>query len=195
MLTRTWPQRLALAAALASLAFAAGAAGTRGGNHDDQAFRLPDHYEFDATIGAAYRADGQGQHAIRLGFDYPAGSDNTLATWQVDVLDQHGVAVQRYLGEAPLKNGRGAARLAFNGHHASGPALAPGFYTLRLRAVPSLHVAGDENLTLAQRAAQSFALGKEELVDQRIDVVVGNIAAPRMCRRRANSITKSTRTG
>jgi hypothetical protein len=181
MLTRTWPNRLALAVALASTSLVAGAAGHRGAeSHAAGLTRLPDHYEFDATIGAAYRADGQGQHAIRLGFDYPAGSDNTLATWQVDVLDHHGVVVQRYLGEAPLKNGHGLARLAFNGRHASGPALAPGFYSLRLRAVPSLHVAGDEKLTLAQRAAQSFALGKEELVDQRIDVVVGNIAAPRM---------------
>src|SRR4249919_3177049 len=180
MLTRTWPRRLALAAALASTTLTAGAAGTRGGSLADHAFRLPDHYEFDASIAAAFRADAQGQHAVRLAFDYPAGSDHTFATWQVDVFNQQGVAVQRWLGEAPLKNGRGSARLAFNGRHASGPALAPGFYTLRLRSVPSVQTSADAGKTLAERAAQSFALAQEELIDQRVDIVVGNIAAPRM---------------
>src|SRR4249919_3210673 len=180
MLTRTWPRRLALAAALASTTLTAGAAGTRGGSLADHAFRLPDHYEFDASIAAAFRADAQGQHAVRLAFDYPAGSDHTFATWQVDVFNQQGVAVQRWLGEAPLKNGRGSARLAFNGRHASGPALAPGFYTLRLRSVPSVQTSADAGKTLAERAAQSFALAQEELIDQRVDIVVGNVAAPRM---------------
>jgi hypothetical protein len=77
----------------------------------------------------------------------PPGSDHTFATWQVDVLDQRGVAVQRWLGEAPLTNGRGLARLAFNGRHASGPALAAGFYTLRLRAVPSVQTSADASKT------------------------------------------------
>src|SRR5688572_6381755 len=177
MLTRTWPRRLALAAALASTTLAAGAAGHR---DPGQAFRLPDHYEFDAGIAAAFRADAQGQHAIRLSFDYPAGSDRTFATWQVDVLDRDGVAVQRWLGEAPLKNGRGLARLGFNGRHASGPALAAGFYTLRLRAVPSVATTADAGKSPPQRAAQSFALAREEMVDQRLDIMVGNVAKPRM---------------
>jgi hypothetical protein len=180
MLVRTWPHRLALAIALASTTLVAGAAGNHGDSRAAGLTRLPDHYEFDATIGAAFRADALGQHAVRLDFDYPAGSDSTFATWQVDVLDQHGSVVQRYLGEAPLRNGRGNARLGFDGRHASGPALAPGFYTLHLRAVPSVHTAGDDGLDLAQRAARSFSLGREELVDQRIDIVVGNVAAPRM---------------
>ena len=180
MFTRTWPQRLALTAALASTAFCAGAAGTRGGNHGDQAFRLPDHYEFDASIGAAFRADAKGRHALRLAFDYPAGGANTQATWQVDVLDQRGVPVQRYLGEAPLRDGRGIARLDFDGRHASGPALAAGFYTLRLRAVPSLRSASDAGKPLAERASQAFALARAEMIDQRVDIMVGNVAKPRM---------------
>src|SRR4249919_3278100 len=180
MLTRTWPRRLALAAALASTTLTAGAAGTRGGSLADHAFRLPDHYEFDASIAAAFRADAQGQYAVRLAFDYPAGSDHTFATWQVDVLNQQGAAVQRWLGEAPLKNGRGSARLAFNGRHASGPALAPGFYALRLRSVPSVQTGSDASKPLDERAAQSFALARDELIDQRVDIVVGNVAAPRM---------------
>jgi hypothetical protein len=178
MLTRTWPQRLALAAALASTTFAVGAASHKGpGPSSDPRVRLPDHYEFDASLGAAFRADAQGRHALRLGFDYPAGGANTQATWQVDVLDQRGVAVQRFLGEAALSNGRGSARLNFDGHRASGPALAPGYYTLRLRAVPSL--AGDTG-TLAQRAQKAFSLARDEMIDQRVDIMVGNLPKPRM---------------
>ncbi|MEO8162021.1 MAG: carbohydrate-binding protein CenC, partial [Arenimonas sp.] len=183
MHTRSWPRRLVLTAALASTTLAigtAGAAGHRGGARDDHAFRLPDHYEFDATLAAGFRADAAGLHAIRLAFDYPAGSDNTFATWQVDVLDRNGVAVQRFLGEAPLSKGRGLARLAWNGRHASGPALPVGFYTLRLRAVPSVLLGVDASLPLAERAARSFALASDELIEQRYDVQVGAVAAPRM---------------
>ena len=89
------------------------------------------------------------------------------------MLDQRGVAVQRWLGEAKLANGRGRVALDFNGRHASGPALGAGYYTLRLRAVPSVRVASDAGLTLAQRAARSFALAREEMIDQRLDVMVG----------------------
>lgn len=177
MFNRSWPRRLALTAALASTTLAAGAAGHR---DPGQAFRLPDHYEFDASLHAAFRADVQGRHAVRLAFDYPAGSGNTLATWQVDVLDGKGVAVQRWLGEAPLSQGRARVKLAFNGRHASGPALAPGYYTLRLRAVPSVKLASEQSLGLAERAARSFQLGREEMIDQRVDVQVGQVAAARM---------------
>lgn len=177
MLVRSWPRRLALAAALASTTLAAGAAGHR---DPGQAFRLPDHYEFDASLHAAFRADARNVHAVRLAFDYPAGSGNTLATWQVDVLDGKGVAVQRWLGEAPLSQGRGRVRLDFNGRHASGPTLAPGYYTLRLRAVPSVRLASEQSLSLAERAARSFAQAREEMIDQRVDVQVGQIAPARM---------------
>ncbi|MEO6104099.1 MAG: FlgD immunoglobulin-like domain containing protein, partial [Pseudoxanthomonas sp.] len=161
MSTRSWPHRPALAQLVLAIALA-GATFTVGAvRHDepgDKTLRLPDHFEFDATLDVAFRPDAAGAHAMRLAFDYPAGGDATLATWQVDVLAPNGKVVRRWIGEAPLADGRGAVRLTWDGKDARG-ALAPsGFYTARLRSVPSVRMANEQNLTVAQRAVRSFAL-------------------------------------
>jgi hypothetical protein len=176
MLTTLRPQRLVLAIALATATLAAGAAPHR----DDTLTRLPDHYEFDASLFAGFQPDARGSHPIVLRFDYPAGGASTVATWQVDVLSPRGQVVRRWLGQAPLVDGRGSHRLAFDGRDARGNALAAGFYTVRLRAVPAVVLASERGEPLLARAKRSFALGRDELVDQRMDVRVGAVAAPRM---------------
>jgi len=175
MSTRSCPRRLALAVALATLSAVAGAATNNNG-----LYRLPDHFEFDATLAVAYQADVQGSFPIQLEFDYPAGGSATLSSWQVDVLTPQGAVVQRWVGETPLVNGHGKYRFAWNGHGSNGAPLASGFYSVRLRAVPSVVLATERSQPLVQRVAKSFGLGKDELADQRYDVRVGNVAAPRM---------------
>ncbi len=175
MFTPSWPRRLALATALASITLTAGAAG-----HPDLGLRLPDHYEFAAMLDAGFRPDAAGSHPIRLDFDYPGAGGSTQATWQVDVISPRGQVVQRWLGEAELTGGRGNVRLAWNGRGAQGQALTAGFYSVRLRAVPSIALASEANLPLAQRAARSFALGRDELADQRMDLRLGDVPAPKM---------------
>ena len=170
--------RLVLAAALAGASFTAGA--VRQGGHEGTGIRLPDHFEFDASLDASFRPDAVGAHAIRMAFDYPAGGDATLATWQVDLLSPRGVVVRRWIGEAPLVDGRGAVRLAWDGKGGDGTTAAAGFYTARLRAVPSVRLAAERNLSVLERAKRSFALGHDELIEQRMDLRVGNLAAPRM---------------
>jgi len=176
MSNRSWPLRLALAVALA------GASASLGAAHSDKdaVFRLPDHYEFDAVLATSYRPDARGQFPIRLDFDYMAGGDATLATWQVDVLSSEGKVVQRWIGESPLKNGKGSHRFTWDGLGKRGEKLPAGFYTVRLRSVPAVLLPEDLDLPLASRVSDSFRLGREELVEQRYDVRVGNLPAPRM---------------
>ena len=175
MFTRTWPRRLALATALFVVSITVGAATT-----EEAAFRLPDHYEFDATLHAAFQPDARGAFPIQLAFEYPGAGDATLATWQVDVQTPAGAPVQRWIGEAPLHAGRGQYRFVWNGKGAHGEPLPAGFYTVRLRAVPSVRLDAERTVSLAQRAVRSFALAKEEVVDQRYDVRIGSLVAPRM---------------
>jgi hypothetical protein len=175
MSNRSWPRRLVVAAVLAVLSATAGAAKV----HND-IFSLPDHFEFDGSLAVSYQADGRGAFPFELDFHYPAGSDATLATWQVDVVAPQGDVVQRWIGQTPLVNGNGKYPFAWDGKDRHGVAVAAGFYSVRLRAVPSV-VLGNERLhPLAQRAATSFRLGRSELIEQRHDVRVGNVAAPRM---------------
>jgi hypothetical protein len=185
MHTRHWPHRPALrrlvfAFALSAVAFTAGAVRNHDNDGRNPGLRLPDHYEFDATLDAAFRPDATGAHALRLAFDYPGGGEATVATWQLDLLSARGAVLRRWIGEAPLSNGRGAYALAWDGRDARGAAVAPGFYTARLRAVPSVRVDSERDLALLERARRSFALGRAELIEQAMDLRVGDVDAPRM---------------
>ena len=173
----SWPNRPVLLALLAVVSTGAVAA-----SHRDRAdeIRLPDHYEFDAMLGAAFQPDARGGFPLGLQFDYPAGGAATVAAWQVDVLGPKGSVVQRWIGESALAAGRAGYAMRWNGKDARGAALAPGFYRIRLRAVPALRVQAENAQSLLTRVSRSFGLGGAELVEQSYDVRVGAVAAPRM---------------
>ena len=171
----SWPRRLALPLCLAAAVSASAAT-----SHKEGLIRLPDHYEFDAKITAAFQANAVGQYPIAVSFDFPAGAYPTMSTWQLDVVSPKGKVVQRWLGETPLADGRGNHRLNWNGRDSKGGPLKAGFYTLRLRAVPSVMLEDEKHLLRLERAKRSFALGRDELVEQRYDVRVGNMASPKM---------------
>ncbi|HPO23563.1 MAG TPA: Ig-like domain-containing protein [Arenimonas sp.] len=172
---RSWPRRLALPLCLAAAVSASAAGGNKEG-----LIRLPDHYEFDAQLSASFQANAVGQYPIAVSFDFPAGAYPTMGTWQLDVVSPQGKVVQRWLGETPLADGRGNYRFNWNGRDSKGGVLKAGFYTLRLRAVPSVMLDEEKNLSRAERAKRSFALGRNELVEQRYDIRIGNVASPNM---------------
>jgi len=166
---------LALPLCLAAVVSASAAGGNKEG-----LIRLPDHYEFDAQLSASFQANAVGQYPIAVSFDFPAGAYPTMGTWQLDVVSPQGKVVQRWLGETPLADGRGSYRFNWNGRDSKGGVLKAGFYTLRLRAVPSVMLDEEKNLSRAERAKRSFALGRNELVEQRYDIRIGNVASPNM---------------
>ncbi|MFA6986937.1 MAG: hypothetical protein WC213_12115, partial [Arenimonas sp.] len=96
MSNRSWPYRLAVVAMFSAVSSLSAASGHRAADE----VRLPDHYEFDASLAASFTANAQGQFPIRLKFDYPAGGAETLAAWQIDVLSPKGTVVQRWIGES-----------------------------------------------------------------------------------------------
>lgn len=172
---RSWPRRLVLAFCLIAAVSASAA-----GNHKEGLIRLPDHYEFNAQLSASFQANAVGQYPIAVSFDFPAGASMTTGTWQLEVVSPQGKVVQRWLGETPLVDGRGNYRLNWNGLDSKGGVLKAGFYTLRLRAVPSVMLENEIHLTRTERAKRSFILGRDELVEQRFDIRVGNVASPSM---------------
>ncbi len=174
MSVRICPRRLALSAILATCSTSPFAAAST------EALRLPDHYEFDATLATAFQADARGQFPIRLGFDFPGGYHATLASWQVDVISPKGQVLRRWIGEAPLANGRGERKFNWDGRDAQGQNLPAGFYTVRLQAVPSVRLSSEQTLALAERVKRSFQLGSEEQTEQRFDIRIGEVALPSM---------------
>ena len=165
-------RRLSAAVVFACVCGTAPAAGPVA-DASDPLQRLPDHYEFDATLDADFAPDARGLHHARLSFDYPAGSEATLAAWQVDLLSPQGVTVQSLQGETPLAHGRGRVTVALDGKRD-----AAGFYTVRLRAVPAVVLAGETDEQA--RIQRSFALAQGELIEQTYDIRIGNVPAPAM---------------
>ena len=177
MSSRTWSRQLFLVAMLSAASSLAAAASHRSVTEE---VRLPDHYEFDANLGAAFQGNGRGEFPIRLQFDYPAGGRATLAAWQVDVLSPKGAVVQRWIGESQLAAGRGGYQFLWNGKDRRGAAVSAGFYTLRLRAVPAVLLESELRKTLLSRVSRSFGQARAELVEQSYDVRVGQPATPAM---------------
>ncbi|SHF06110.1 Ig-like domain-containing protein [Thermomonas hydrothermalis] len=141
--------------------------------------RLPDHYEFDATLAVPFQARA-GQFPIRIDFDYPGAGAHTQAGWKVEVLSPAGGVVFEDVGIATLQQGRGSAVGRWNGLGTGGRRLPAGYYTVRLRAVPMVALAGDAALTVRQRVDKALALFADEVVEQRLDVMLGQVPRARL---------------
>lgn len=140
----------------------------------------PDHYEFDASLSAPFHANAQGIYPLTLQFDYPGADRQTLAAWQVDVLDAKSHVVSRWIGETPLSTQHNKYVLTWNGRDNLGHSLNAGYYSVRLRAVPSANSAVGAGASLFDRVHRAFGLFRSEQVQQIYDITLGNPPAPQM---------------
>ncbi|WP_133479527.1 Ig-like domain-containing protein [Cognatilysobacter segetis] len=141
-------------------------------------FAHPDHYEFDASIAAPFRAEA-GRFPMRLHFDYPGAGDRTAAAWTLEVVAPDGRVVARDRGLTRLGGRHVVAPASWNGRTETGGVAPPGYYTLRLRAVPTVVDAGDTR-PIQARIDEAFALFADEVVEQGYDVQVGDVAPARV---------------
>ena len=141
-------------------------------------FATPDHYEFDASIAAPFRAQG-GRFPMQLHFDYPGAGDRTAAAWRLDVLAPDGRIVASDRGMTRLGGRHVLVPASWNGRTAQGPVAAPGYYTLRLQAVPTL-VDPRDTRPIPVRIDEAFRLFADERVEQTYDVQVGAVAPARV---------------
>lgn len=169
MLNRHW-RRQALACALAFCCTSLATAADLG---------HPDHYEFDATLSVPFQAV-DAKFPIRVDFDYPGAGDHTRAAWMVEVLAANGRVIGSDRGIARLTDGRGFKLGRWNGLDANGRALPSGYYTVRLRAVPTIATSSDARLSVAQQVKLAFATFQDEVVEQRYDVMLGKVPAARV---------------
>jgi hypothetical protein len=141
-------------------------------------FAHPDHYEFDATIAAPFRAQA-GRFPMQLHFDYPGAGGKTAAAWRLEVVASDGRIVARDRGLTKLGGRHVVVPATWNGRTEAGTAAAPGYYTLRLRAVPTVADASDTR-PIQSRIDEAFALFADEVVEQGYDVQVGDVAPARV---------------
>lgn len=139
----------------------------------------PDHYEFDATLDAPFRAQA-GRWPIVLRFDYPGAGGATAAAWTLEAIAPDGRVVGAWNGITPLASQRARTQVLWNGSSQSGRALTAGYYTLRLRAAPTVTLVNDARRPLIDRVQEAFAAFPDELHEQRFDVMLGQLPPPRM---------------
>ena len=139
----------------------------------------PDHYEFDASIHAPFSAQG-GRWPITLHFDYPGAGEATDAAWTLDIVAPNGQILTSRSGVTPLGGRHVRIPASWNGRNSQGHTVSPGYYTVRLRAAPSVTTAQDLALPMSQRVSEAFRTFPEEVVEQSYDVMVGAVAAARM---------------
>ena len=139
----------------------------------------PDHYEFDATLNAPL-APVAGRYPITLFFDYPAAGDVTGAAWVLEAVAPNGRVVRRWQGIKLLPSQRAALRMAWDGRDQQGRSLPAGYYSLRLRAAPTVQVGDDVRRSIATRISDAFAAFADEVHEQSIDVMIGRVAPARV---------------
>lgn len=142
--------------------------------------RHPDHYEFSATLDAAFTVDANGAVPIRLNFDYPAAGASTVVAWTVEVVGADQSVLRRWIGESRLADGHGRRLLSWDGRDGRGIEVGAGFYSVRLHAVPAVHLDSEQRSALHERVALSFRLAASERIDQTMDVQIGQPPTPIM---------------
>jgi len=139
----------------------------------------PDHYEFDASIHAPFRAQG-GRWPITLHFDYPGAGGATDAAWTLEIIAPDGQVITSRSGITPIGGQHVRIPAEWNGRDATGRNVAPGYYTVRLRAAPTVTTAEDLKRPVRQRVSDAFAAFADEMVEQSYDLMAGAIAPARM---------------
>ena len=145
----------------------------------------PDHYEFDATLHAPLKPVSGGW-PITLYFDYPAAGNVTAAAWILEAVSPNGRVVRQGHGIKMLPRQHGVVEVERNGRDQKNLALSAGYYSLRLRATPTVQISSDMRLPLATRIAEAFSAFGDEAHIQSVDVMIGAVP-PASRRKRAIS--------
>ncbi len=142
-------------------------------------FNHPDHYEFDASIHASFRVQGE-LWPLTLHFDYPGAGNATDVAYTLDIIAPNGSVVVKRSGIAPLRGQHIRIPGSWNGRDMANRGVPAGYYTLRLRAAPTVSVVSDAARTIDQRVDAAFAAFPDEVVEQLLDVMVGAVAPAQM---------------
>jgi PKD repeat protein len=158
----------AVAAAFAASAFAT-----------PRDFDYPDHYEFEASLQAPYRANAGHARAFDMQFRFPGAEELSYVAWRVDLVDANGFELRTWRGESPLADGAGKAAVSFSEREAQ---LADGIYPVRMRAyaLNPLTETGLRYRSLDERVEATLLSHAQELEDQTFDIQIGNVPKPAM---------------
>jgi PKD repeat protein len=146
-------------------------------------FDYLDHYEFEASLHAPYRADANQSREFELQFHFPGADAGTVAAWRVDIISSNRTTVRTLRGESALNEiGDGTAKVVWSERDPANVGLAYGFYKARMQAYP-LNPLTERSFgygPLDQRVDRALLAHRDEIEEQSWDIQVGDVAPPRM---------------
>ena len=147
-----------------------------------QAMDYQDHYEFEASLNAPYRAEADHSRTFGMQFHFPGADDGSIVAWRLDIVDADGFIVRTLRGESTLQFGEAQAQVRWSERDPQNGPLAFGFYQARMRAhaINSLTGSGYGYGALEQRVDHALAANSAEVEEQTFDIQVGNVARPAM---------------
>ena len=149
-----------------------------------QAMDYQDHYEFEASLNAPYRAAADHSRTFDLAFRFPGADDGSVVAWRLDIVDADGFVVRTLRGESTLQYGLAQAQVRWSERDPRNGPLGYGIYQARMRAhaINSLTGSGYGYGALEERVDHALAANAAEVEEQTFDIQVGNVARPVMPR-------------
>lgn len=141
-----------------------------------------DHYEFEASLNAPYRAAADHYRTFDLAFRFPGADTGSLIAWRLEILADNGFVVRNFHGEASLTDGKADTQVRWSERDPENGPLGSGIYHARMTAYAinpitqrSLGFGG-----LDERVDRALAFEPASNEIQEFDIQVGNLPRPFM---------------
>ena len=141
---------------------------------------LPDHQEFGVALQVPFRAATS--RPMVMYFEYPGAAAGTPVAWEISLLGRDGSVLRQWSGNTTMQQRTAQARVNWDGRDSHARPLAPGYYTVRLRAI-ALDDANAQRIGtgIATHALQlATQLAPRQIEEQRVDIQVGAVTAAPM---------------
>ncbi len=141
-----------------------------------------DHYEFEASLNAPYRAAADHYRTFDLDFRFPGADQGSVVAWRLDIVSSDGFVVRSLRGESLLADGAAQAQVRWSERDPANGPLSYGFYSARMSAY-AINPLTQRSLAfggLDERVDNALAINPQEVEVQEFDIQVGNVPRPAM---------------
>jgi hypothetical protein len=141
-----------------------------------------DHYEFEASLNAPYRASADHSRTFNLDFRFPGADDGSVVAWRVDILGDDDFVVRTFRGESLLTDGAGETQVRWSERDRANGPLSYGIYRARMSAY-AINPLTQRSLAfgnLDQRVDHALSIDRQAVEEQTFDIQVGNLPKPSM---------------
>jgi hypothetical protein len=139
-----------------------------------------DHYEFEGTLVAPFKADATGRRDVDLLFRFPGADNGTAIAWRLELLSPEDLVLRAWRGESRLDSGAAKDVLTWYERDRLNGLLPDDLYSLRLIATPldATKAGALATVALDERVDRILQLAGPDRQEQTFPIQIGNPAKP-----------------